>query len=384
MINAYTLQGDTRQAIAPSGAQSALTLNNADNSATIYVAENPGLNGFPLLPGMTIGWDSGRPLWAWADVGTAPILYALDNAGQIVNPKAIADLILAGGLASAIASAISLQGVPVVDKPVILYDSGITAAFNFSAGPIDVSKYASVYVLLQTEVGVQNNTGFVVTARLTTSAGGYIFGSYEGIVVSKIPGFIVGGPNGPILITRETVLLRLPVVGDTLDVRAGVLFGTASPTNNDVRVVVLGSLKTLPKPSISTTARTGWGVSALGTVYPQNPQTGGVVPLIADYWRTFTWNVPTKAAGTQYIETPPGYGGRVGYAIDIGGVTAASLIFIDDEVVGSTMVQILPVVGGTQRFVGEFISPQGSRWRMILSSALAATSITITCNYLDI
>jgi len=138
------------------GAQGVLTLYNSDITETVYLSENPDNRGFPLAPGSSMTWDQGKTLYAYVDAGATVQLVVLDNGGTITNTGAIAQQILAGGLADqiaasivgsalagAIADAIAIQGAPPLDVNALVA-SGSTPAEASVLPTIDVSQYQSI------------------------------------------------------------------------------------------------------------------------------------------------------------------------------------------------------------------------------------------------
>lgn len=123
-------------------------------SATAYLdSDQPDTttSGQPLSAGSSCVWQKGKPLWVIAPSSTT--LTVSENAGNVFDAGAIAGQILSQGLATQIASAINVAGVPVIDVPAVLQPFGLfTLPTNnaFTILPVtDVSKYQSLDFSMQ-------------------------------------------------------------------------------------------------------------------------------------------------------------------------------------------------------------------------------------------
>jgi hypothetical protein len=148
----------------PGGYNGALTLFNNDTADTVYVGETGPTckqgSGLPLPPRASLQWDSGRPLWLSAPAGTpaTPVIVSVvNNQGTIFSPADIASQIIAQGLtATAIAAAISVQGAPSIDSPIVLLNTSQNVATDVAptdTGLLDVTRSTMVEVWA-TETGV--------------------------------------------------------------------------------------------------------------------------------------------------------------------------------------------------------------------------------------
>lgn len=114
---------------------------NSSTKDTLYLSENPNNNGFPLSPGSSISWDSGKALYLYVNSGVSLYATVVDNGGNLTD-------------AGAIAAQIQISGAPPVDPMTILYEGQLTSIITGVSTPsIDTSKYQSISVFISTDTG---------------------------------------------------------------------------------------------------------------------------------------------------------------------------------------------------------------------------------------
>lgn len=235
------------------------TLYN-ESQTTIYVGEYPNRNGFPLTAGMTLTWQGGKDLYAYMDApGTVAILDVVDNGGMISSPAAIAQQLIASGLATDIAQDILATGIVAIDVPVVLYTHTDTTS-NIGSPDIDISRYNSVVVQIS-ESDVNTPTPAAATTRqvfchfFAPTVAGYpaemkrVAGTYLG------GGSTSGGSQWIAELPALGSLLAVSVIGD--DSAMGAVATTLQ---------VLGSYRTLTKPAILTDNYYGITETLAGTL----------------------------------------------------------------------------------------------------------------------
>jgi hypothetical protein len=153
MPNRYELSTVTLP-LFPGGYQGALMLYN-EGPGNVYVSDSPSLNaatGWPVAKGTTVSWAPNRALYACSD--TTATLAADANVGSMTSAVDVANALIGSGLASDIADAISIKGVPSIDEPALLFTktgSFLSTSSGWNLGLdtstwIDISKYNSIYV----------------------------------------------------------------------------------------------------------------------------------------------------------------------------------------------------------------------------------------------
>lgn len=145
-VQTYPVSSPTPVGIYPAGQQGALTVSNDSVTATAYLSDLPNNNGYALRPGAAITWDAGKALYAYVAVGSPATLTVIDNGGALFSPKAIADQLSAGGLATEIANAITLNGIPTIDVPTRIAAGSVytTGTAQLGAGTLNVSRYTTL------------------------------------------------------------------------------------------------------------------------------------------------------------------------------------------------------------------------------------------------
>lgn len=143
--------GSAFQAVLPAGKpHDPVTIYNT-GQATVYLdAENQPQDttgGSPLTAGSTLPWDKDLPLYAYCPTSTTLIL---SENGQIpFDAGAIAAQIITQGLATQIANAINVVGIPPIDRYTILDTSPALSGNGYASAPINSSGYQSIQMVWQ-------------------------------------------------------------------------------------------------------------------------------------------------------------------------------------------------------------------------------------------
>jgi hypothetical protein len=149
-----TISVTTRATLAagsnPNGYGDDVTITNTGTATAYLDSDQPDstTSGQPLSAGSSLTWSKDQPLWTVAPVATT--LVVSENTGAIFDAGAIAAQILAQGLASQIATAINVVGVPAIESATVLQSFSSVTALNANPGiggsPIDCSRYQSLRV----------------------------------------------------------------------------------------------------------------------------------------------------------------------------------------------------------------------------------------------
>lgn len=129
--NVIPLRSTSPVAIFPDGWQEGLTIRNTGNDVA-YIGGSPTVseaNGFPLGSNSSMSWDAQRPLWALGSSSSSQVL-VFANTGNLFDASAIAGEILAQGLATDIATEISIYGAPSINRSTVVDLSYQIPAFN--------------------------------------------------------------------------------------------------------------------------------------------------------------------------------------------------------------------------------------------------------------
>lgn len=159
---AYTVWDSSPTAVFPNPQDRDYFIYN-NGSTTVYLDSYPSVlpsTGMPLPPSSSKVWLQGSPCYAIADVGMSGKINVSENAGDVVNPAAVATSLLTSGLAQQIASAIYVTGTPPVDKYTLISDSGIfSGGAGYFSPVINTSGYQSVAVTFSNGFPTKINIG---------------------------------------------------------------------------------------------------------------------------------------------------------------------------------------------------------------------------------
>ena len=271
--------------IQPGRSQNALVLVNV-GSTTIYLDDqnvpNPPESGQPLSAGSSIPWDAGRALYACAATGQSATLLTSNNTGVPFDAGAIAGQLLAQGLATDIATAVYLQGVPLVDNPTILVQGNTTtnAGLQVPVTDLDISRYSTL------TVSTLLNDSF--SAPAPTSYGyAYILQRPE------IGGFITDFKNFGFLADHHLPLgvnsvsrFDIPARGRVMDLQLGCTAGGKNLAYN-----IVGSYRQTDRTLLQG-GHGYWGASGIGTTNGNGVDGRSI------------WTITGVPAATTYQEWP--------------------------------------------------------------------------------
>lgn len=150
-VSTYVVTGTSPVQVHNDGYPETTTVYNKDTANTVYLLEYPqGFStGFPLGPGSTITWDKGKALYLCCDNAATTInVVVADNGGTLTDAGAIAGQIIAQGLATDIATQISLTGAPPIDVNTIIKNIAFTTntTSTYSIDVPNVEQYQSVTI----------------------------------------------------------------------------------------------------------------------------------------------------------------------------------------------------------------------------------------------
>lgn len=224
----------------------------------------PG-SGAPLTlaPGDSVQWQQDRALTVAVPDGAAPSsVIVSENPGQPTPATAIARAILAQGLAVDIASAISLAGVPAIDRPAVLlapWAATIPAGITWLSGALDVAEYATVIVTAAVSgVDTTDPEQTQLELRWLTADGTAI--STDRVTVWLAPG---GG--------GQTWSLQAPAWGAWLQLALTAPSGVTTSAVN-LTTSVVGSYRERAAARSVVTAGGKWGGSVTSTSRPRMSQ----------------------------------------------------------------------------------------------------------------
>ena len=143
-MSAYPIAAVT-VAVYPGGFQESVTVKNS-GSSVIYLSHLPKVttNDYPLSPGSSLVWDARKPLFAACAAGQTSTLLVLENSGNLFDASAVASQILTQGLATQIADAITLNGVPPINPFDLLYSGSALGNQILVSGRLATANYASL------------------------------------------------------------------------------------------------------------------------------------------------------------------------------------------------------------------------------------------------
>lgn len=180
---------------------------NTSTTVTVYLDSYQGgtvASGMPLPPQSSKTWLAGDYCYAITSGTDVGILNVTDNAGDVVNPAAIASSLLTSGLAAQIAANIAVSGAPPIDAfaSIGTFNQAIS---NTSQSPVlDMRKYQSLFI----SILKGNLVGCLVTIDWLSDALGTVFIEEDAFYVAK--GFITQysqlakGPFAQITITSTS------------------------------------------------------------------------------------------------------------------------------------------------------------------------------------
>ena len=225
----------------------------------------PG-SGAPLTlaPGDSVQWEQDRALTVAVPDGADPSsVIVSENPGQPTPATAIARAILAQGLAADIASAISLAGVPAIDRPAVLlapWSATIPAGTMWLSGALDVGAYATTIV-----TAAVHGTGTSAPEQTTLELRWLAGDGTTVIATDRVTLWLAPGGGG------QTWALQAPAWGAWLQVAVTAQPGVTTTAVN-LTLSVVGSFREKPAARSVVTAGGTWGGDVTSTSRPRMSQ----------------------------------------------------------------------------------------------------------------
>ena len=223
----------------------------------------PGTAGLELPPGESIAWDANRGLSITAGPSGGEVIVT-DNGSPTSGARAIARSMLEEGLAADIASAISLAGVPAIDRPAVLMPATtatIPRGTTWLSGSMDVSSYATCIVTVAARRNVASPTPAQVTAELRWLA-------EDGVTIIATDRVSLWLDQAG---SSQTWCLQAPAWGSRLQLAVSVpsTYGVIPATYPVASVVlgasVVGSYRDRPRGCSVVTPAGAWGGTTTST-----------------------------------------------------------------------------------------------------------------------
>lgn len=330
----------------------ALVVNEGPGVVWLDTDPAPGTAPMPLSPGDSVPWDANRGLSLTADQLRATSVLVTDNSGQPSPATAIARAILEQGLAIDIASAISLAGVPAIDRPAVLLaptTATVPRGVTWLSGSLDVSSYATCIVTLAAR---KSGTGTPAIPAQVTAELRWL--AEDGVtVIATDRKSLWLDPAG----SSQTWCLQAPAWGSRLQLAVTVpdTYGVVPATYPYAGVVigasVVGSYRDRP--------------AGCSVVTPAGAWAGGVSSTFRGHLSASatTLNSPAIPAGTAWRDaiSPAWPGERLTLTVQAPGgpladpVDLALLVVRADSVVDT--VAAWPLAVGSSRWVLGFDTP---------------------------
>lgn len=287
----YTVIGEAATVVQEFPLARDLFIVNEDTSDTVYLDTTRGItytSGMPLPPQSTKRWEKGDPCFAICAPGQTANINVSDNAGELNNPAAVASQILTQGLATQIASAINLQGVPAIDQPTTL----LSGTYTHTGGPVfnsptlDTSKYQSI------ALSIRNNEPSASGGPAQRFTLVILFWYMNGMFVASDAFHVMGDNNNTGNIWAQAYA-RIPVRGNQC-----ILQLTNGAATGNTTYSLTGSYRAVN--AIDSYLGSGyWGISGIGQA--QGLGFDGAV--------NYTFPA-TVANGSVWDEYPPVVGGQ--------------------------------------------------------------------------
>ncbi|HXK36327.1 MAG TPA: hypothetical protein VJ553_02000 [Candidatus Paceibacterota bacterium] len=339
----WTINGDSPTPVAEFALPYDLFLYNADPANAVYLDDTRGMlasSGAILPPLSTKIWKAGDPCFAICDAGLTARVNASKNSGDLQNPAAIATSILTQGLASQIASAINLQGVPSIDKLTLLLDETYDqdGAAHISA-QIDVSQYASLVYSFYANDPATN----AVPPDPGSNIGFFWYDSTGTVPIAQ--DFVVAYGDNNLFTGFEKTRGRFKVQAPTYK----SVLQTYNRPGGTVRLLVYGSYRVNSRNELYSLSgyyqNTAATVSSLGLdrfVYVQSPGAMATGVSVAPWipvnsglcTALFTYNAATAGAGVDFLvqdQTNVPIAGVRGAISGVGGFTAQQSFYMPNR-----------------------------------------------------
>jgi len=234
----YTINGSSPTAVLEFARPNDVFLQNLSTADTVWLDNSRGVtatSGAPLGAGASKVWTAGMPLFAVAGAGKTVPLCMSDNSGAIVDPSTIAAQILQQGLATSIAQAIYVTGVPPVDRLTDIVPGGgpnsgtMDSGVGFVGPVMDCSAFPSL--LLYITDGFVNDSAKMrqIVVRWFADAAG------------TLP---IGTEDWFIPIINGEMSVSVPTRGRSVQFEALAL---TTATQDAINFWVFGSYRSVPK-----------------------------------------------------------------------------------------------------------------------------------------
>ena len=267
------------------------TVYNSDVVNQVFLSDWPTpLGGFPLNPGSTLQWDSGKDLYLSVVAGVAVTVYVLPNGGQLTDASAIAGAIIAQGLAQDIADKIAIEGAPSIDVPMYTQISSNMAGNTTQviSNVIDSSKYGAIDITIWDERNADFDTLRLCQIRWLSS----------GSIVALDHFSTYGGFSGQ----GQAWQMTLPVRGDSFQVIVSCIPSDLTATLADVNFFTTLSYKVLPKSVYNTGLRQGWATDPPAALYYDALMGANGFLFNCAVAGTHYYERPAYTVGSGYIE----------------------------------------------------------------------------------
>ncbi|HEY6018769.1 MAG TPA: hypothetical protein VIY48_02435 [Candidatus Paceibacterota bacterium] len=365
----YTIN-DVVQGIFPDGVQDTLTIYNTSATDILYLNEHPDYNGFALGAGSTMTWDAKRALYMYAPSGKTIVASVIDNGGSIFPAGAIASQILQQGLATQIANAITLNGVPSIDPFTALLaisNPFIGGSGDYLSAWISCANYQSLVVNIKDVHAVARATPLprqwaIYWYDKNPATGGILIGydAFQSVDNNNTAG------------GRNEVTFHTPTRGAYF-----LIQGVDNGLTTTAQIRVSGSYKAREKPFY-----------IMPNQFAGTAGAGNVPPFPSGVDRFYYSEVAPKVAAAAVTDWPHVVGGWAVVTVTASAVTAAGSVAIADVNGGSAVGSgepvhaffALPIAAGIQSQTARILVPYRAL-QINHSAALAATNVRVTIAY---
>lgn len=347
-MSSYPVDQNPRQ-VKGAGQGIAVSVVN-DGASTVYVDDSGAVSpsgSLPVDPGDIVQWEAGSDLWVCTGAGESGHVLIANTTGNVFRAGAIAAQLLDQGLPAAIASAISLEGVPSIDRGTILYQDlhrALTSGAGYASTMQDASRYQSIFV----GFGESGSAAGIPTREITIAW-----------FADPVGTFIIGQDSFYPTVLGGSALGAIPVRAPYFNVNYGSAVTVGA---SDVSITVGGSYRQINRPWLwidngitSTLTVTTFGD---GT---GNTAAGGSIP-----------------AGTTQSWYPFHYSGRGRITIRVGACATRSELRVIDLGGGGIIDTIdLPVAAAAGFYSTDIILPPKQLELRLINNNAGALSYVI-------
>ncbi|HXK36062.1 MAG TPA: hypothetical protein VJ553_00585 [Candidatus Paceibacterota bacterium] len=321
----FTISDTAPTPIIPYGVtvtDSSLVTNIGANTIWLGNDSTVGItSGLPLNPGANKPWEAGQALYAVCAPGFGSTLQMIDNDGSTFDPTAISSALLIGGLATQIATAINLLGVPPVDQAALAYANiqNVALGVAWNSPIIDVSRYNSL------SIGIYETNGAAGSCLVPREIYLWSFIDPLGAIANDGRRYAYMPSGGGLLVTPSAN--RGPYI------QIGVAALGAGAANASVDMTIVGSMR-----MTGTQERVEMINVQAGGGFTNRTGDEGV--WIAQ------GNMPIGTTS----EFPVTYAGPATFGWEIGNVTTQAYVRILDQMAGFQIASMsFPVLAAAQR-----------------------------------